>query len=118
MTVLVGGLRALGNNYGQSKHGVFSSKVGALTNDFFVNILDMKTEWSPIEVGGEYVGVDRVTKKHKWTATQADLIFGSNSELRAITEVYAQDDAKDKFVKDFVAAWSKVMNLDRYDVKK
>jgi catalase-peroxidase len=118
MTVLVGGLRALGNNYGQSKHGVFSSKVGALTNDFFVNILDMKTEWSPIEVGGEYVGVDRVTKKHKWTATQADLIFGSNSELRAITEVYAQDDAKDKFVKDFVAAWNKVMNLDRYDLKK
>lgn len=118
MTVLVGGLRALGNNYGQSKHGVFSSKVGALTNDFFVNILDMKTEWSPTEVGGEYVGVDRVTKKQKWTATQADLIFGSNSELRAITEVYAQDDAKDKFVKDFVAAWNKVMNLDRFDLKK
>lgn len=118
MTVLVGGLRSLGTNYGQTKHGIFSSKSGMLTNDFFVNILDMKTEWAPTEMGGEYIGVDRVTKKQKWTATQADLIFGSNSELRAITEVYAQDDAKDKFVKDFVAAWNKVMNLDRFDLKK
>jgi catalase-peroxidase len=119
LTVLIGGMRVLGTNFGQTKHGVFTSKVGSLTNDFFTNLLDMKTEWAPVEGShGEYVGTDRVTGKQKWTATQADLVFGSNSELRAIAEVYAQDDNKSKFVNDFVAAWNKVMNLDRFDLKK
>ncbi len=116
LTVLVGGLRVLNTNFGQSKHGVFTSKPGTLTNDFFTNLLDMKTEWSPTTQEGEYSGVDRNTGKQKWTATQADLVFGSNSELRAVAEVYAQDDAKEKFVQDFVAAWNKVMNLDRFDL--
>ena len=115
MTVLVGGLRVLGANAGGSKHGVFTKKVGTLTNDFFVNLLDMSTDWSP---SGEnaYEGRDRKTKSVKWTATRADLIFGSHSQLRAFAEVYGCKDAKEKFVKDFVAAWTKVMNADRFDL--
>ncbi len=116
LTVLIGGLRVLNNNFGQTKHGVFTSKPGSLTNDFFVNLLDTKTEWSPATTEGEYTGVDRNSGKQKWTATQADLVFGSNSELRALAEVYAQDDAQEKFIQDFVAAWNKVMNLDRFDL--
>ncbi len=117
MTVLVGGLRVLGANYGQSKHGVFTNQVGKLTNDFFVNLLDMGTKWTPIsDKGDTFEGRDRRTNQLKWTGTRVDLIFGSNSQLRALAEVYAQDDAKEKFVKDFVAAWNKVMNLDRFDI--
>lgn len=118
MTVLVGGLRVLGANTGKSKHGVFTKKTGQLTNDFFVNLLDMRTEWKPTsEAEQEFEGHDRKTGKVKWTGTRVDLVFGSNSQLRAIAEVYAQDDNKKKFVKDFVAAWDKVMNLDRFDLK-
>ncbi len=118
MTVLVGGMRVLGANYGGTKHGVFTDEVGKLTNDFFVNLLDMNTVWKPITNGIDaYEGRDRKTNELKWTGTRVDLIFGSNSQLRAIAEVYAQNDAKAKFVKDFVAAWNKVMNLDRFDVK-
>ncbi|MEB2297412.1 MAG: catalase/peroxidase HPI, partial [Ignavibacteria bacterium] len=118
MTVLVGGLRVLGGNYGGSNHGVFTNRVGKLTNDFFVNLLDMGTKWHPTsEKGDTFEGRDRKTNELKWTATRVDLIFGSNSQLRALAEVYAQDDAKGKFVKDFVAAWNKVMNLDRFDLK-
>ena len=115
MTALVGGLRVLGANAGGSKHGVFTSKPGTLTNDYFVNLLDMSTEWSP---SGDnlYEGRDRKTKAVKWTATRVDLIFGSHSQLRAFAEVYGCSDSKEKFVKDFVAAWTKVMNADRYDV--
>jgi catalase-peroxidase len=115
MTALVGGLRVLGANAGQSKHGVFTSKPGTLTNDFFVNLLDMSTEWQP-SGDDAYEGRDRKTKAVKWTGTRADLIFGSHSQLRAFAEVYACADSKEKFVKDFVAAWNKVMNLDRFDV--
>jgi catalase-peroxidase len=114
MTVLIGGLRVLGANAGGSKHGVLTKKVGTLTNDFFVNLLDMGTEWQP--VGDTYEGRDRKTKAVKWTATRVDLIFGSHSQLRALAEVYASSDAQEKFVRDFVAAWDKVMNLDRYDL--
>jgi catalase-peroxidase len=114
MTVLVGGLRVLGANAGGSKHGAFTAKPGTLTNDFFVNLLDMGTEWQPS--GDAYEGRDRKTKAAKWTATRVDLIFGSHSQLRAFAEVYACADSKEKFVKDFVAAWTKVMNLDRYDL--
>jgi catalase-peroxidase len=118
MTVLVGGLRVLGANYGQSKHGVFTNQVGKLTNDFFVNLLDMGTIWKPTsDKGDTFEGHDRKTGKQKWTGTRVDLIFGSNSQLRALAEVYAQDDAKEKFVRDFIAAWNKVMNLDRFDLK-
>jgi catalase-peroxidase len=117
MTVLVGGLRVLGANAGKSKHGVFTDKPGTLSNDFFVNLLDMGTEWQP-SGDGIYEGHDRKTKKAKWTATRVDLIFGSHSVLRALAEVYATADAKEKFVKDFAAAWTKVMNLDRYDIAK
>ncbi|MCW8810434.1 MAG: catalase-peroxidase, partial [Ignavibacteriaceae bacterium] len=118
MTVLIGGLRVLGANYGQSKHGVFTNQVGKLTNDFFVNLLDMGTKWEPTSNAGDtFEGVDRKTGKSKWTGTRVDLIFGSNSQLRALAEVYAQNDAKEKFIKDFVAAWNKVMNLDRFDLK-
>ncbi len=115
MTVLVGGLRVLGANAGQSRHGVFTKKIGTLTNDFFVNLLDMSTEWSP---AGEnvYEGRDRKTKAVRWTGTRVDLIFGSHSQLRAFAEVYGCADAKEKFVKDFVAAWTKVMNADRFDL--
>ena len=115
MTVLLGGMRALGANAGGSKHGVFTAKPGTLNNDFFVNLLDMSTEWKKSKTDGVYNGVDRKTGKVKWTATPVDLILGSQSELRAVAEVYASDN--DKFVKDFVAAWSKVMTLDRFDLK-
>lgn len=116
MAVLVGGMRALDANYGQSKHGVFTDRPGTLSNDFFVNLLDMSTQWKKSsQTEGIYEGYDRKTGKLKWTATSVDLIFGSNSELRAITEVYGSDDAKDKFVHDFVDAWVRVMNLDRFD---
>jgi catalase-peroxidase len=115
MTVLVGGLRVLGANAEGSKHGVFTKQVGALTNDFFVNLLDMRTRWQPAGAEGVYEGRDRNTNELKWTGTRVDLIFGSHSELRAIAEVYACADSKEKFAKDFVAAWHKVMNLDRYD---
>ncbi|MBV6406255.1 MAG: Catalase-peroxidase [Flavobacteriales bacterium] len=119
MTVLVGGLRVLGANTGGSKHGVFTDKPGRLTNDFFVNLLDMRTAWTALSNGhtGTYEGRDRKTNAVKWTGTRVDLIFGSNSQLRAISEVYAQDDAKEKFVKDFVKAWVKVMELDRFDLR-
>jgi len=116
MTVLVGGLRVLGVNAGNSKHGVFTSKPGTLTNDFFVNLLSMATEWQPAGSDEIYEGRDRKTKQVKWTATRTDLIFGSHSQLRAIAEVYASSDSKEKFVKDFVAAWVKVMNNDRFDL--
>jgi len=117
MTALLGGLRVLGANYGDSKHGVFTNRPGTLTNDFFVNLLSMDTKWQPVdEDEEEFEGRDRVTGELKWTATRVDLVFGSNSQLRAIAEVYAQDDAKDKFVKDFVSAWTKVMNADRFDL--
>ena len=116
MTVLVGGLRVLGANAGNSKHGVFTKKPGTLTNDFFVNLLDMSTEWQPAGSDGEYEGRDRKTKAVKWTGTRVDLIFGSHSQLRAIAEVYGCADAKEKFAKDFVAAWTKVMNADRFDL--
>jgi catalase-peroxidase len=116
MTVLIGGLRVLGANAGDSRHGVFTSKVGTLTNDFFVNLLDMSAEWQPPNADGVYEGRDRKTKAVKWTGTRVDLIFGSHSQLRAFAEVYASADAKEKFVKDFVAAWVKVMNADRFDL--
>jgi catalase-peroxidase len=117
MTVLVGGLRVLGANAGQSKHGVFTKQPETLTNDFFVNLLDMSTTWQA-SAGSEGVfeGHDRKTNAAKWTGTRADLVFGSHSQLRALAEVYACTDSKEKFVKDFVAAWSKVMNLDRFDL--
>ena len=117
MTVLVGGLRVLNANYRQSKEGVFTNRPETLTNDFFVNLLDMATEWKASSTTeGVFEGLDRATGEVKWTGTRVDLIFGSNSQLRAIAEVYASSDAKDAFVKDFVAAWNKVMNLDRYDL--
>jgi len=115
MTALVGGLRVLGANYDGSQHGVFTAKPGTLTNDFFVNLLDMATEWKP--AGDNYEGRDRKTGAVKWTGTRVDLVFGSNSVLRALAEVYASADGKQKFVQDFVAAWTKVMNLDRFDLK-
>jgi catalase-peroxidase len=118
MTVLVGGMRALDANFNHSKHGMFSAKKDALTNDYFVNLLDMNTQWKAVDASKEiFEGRDRKTNELKYTATRADLIFGSHSELRALAEVYASDDAKEKFVKDFVAAWTKVMELDRFDVK-
>ncbi|MDA3851637.1 MAG: catalase/peroxidase HPI [Spirochaetaceae bacterium] len=118
MTVLIGGLRVLGANYGNSKHGVFSEKPETLTNEFFVNLLDMNTEWKALsKEGDEFEGVDRSTGKRKWTATRVDLLFGSNSQLRAQAEVYGCEDSKEKFLKDFVKAWDKVMNLDRFDLK-
>jgi len=116
MTVLIGGLRALNVNTGGSKHGVFTSRPETLTNDFFVNLLDMGTKWEASSTEGVFEGRDRATGKNKWTGTRVDLVFGSNSQLRALAEVYACSDSKEAFVKDFVAAWSKVMNLDRYDV--
>jgi len=117
MTVLVGGLRVLGATVGGSKHGVFTTRPGVLTNDFFVNLCDMATEWKPTsDTNEQFEGRDRKSGAVKWTGTRADLVFGSNSQLRALSEVYAQDDAKAKFVSDFVAAWNKVMNADRFDV--
>ena len=119
LTVLVGGLRVLETNFDGSKHGVFTDKPGKLTNDFFVNLLDMRTAWKAAGEDRElYVGTDRTSGQPRWTATRADLVFGSNAELRAIAEVYASVDGEDKFVTDFVQAWTKVMNLDRFDVKK
>ena len=117
MTVLIGGLRALNANVGQSKHGVFTRRPGALTNDFFVNLLDMRTKWQKSAASeGVLEGRDRVTGEIKWTGTVVDLVFGSNSQLRALAEVYASSDAQPAFVRDFVAAWNKVMNLDRFDL--
>jgi len=119
MTALVGGLRALNANASQAAHGVFTSRPGALTNDYFVNLLDMSTKWSKsAKAEGLYEGHDRKTGALKWTATPVDLIFGSNAELRAVAEVYASADGKQQFVRDFVKAWDKVMNLDRFDLKK
>jgi catalase-peroxidase len=117
MTALIGGMRALGANHRKTKHGVLTKKTETLTNDFFVNLLDMGTEWKGASAEHVYDGFDRKTGKVKWTATAVDLVFGAHSQLRAIAEVYAQDDAQQKFVKDFVAAWAKVMNLDRFDLK-
>ncbi|MDX8125881.1 catalase/peroxidase HPI [Methylomonas sp. OY6] len=117
MTVLVGGMRALDANTGHAKHGVFTSRPGTLSNDFFVNLLDMSTQWSKSATEGIYEGHDRATNQVKWTATPVDLIFGSNSELRAVAEVYASDDAKEKFAQDFANAWAKVMDLDRFDAR-
>jgi len=118
MTVLLGGMRALDANTGGSKHGVFTDKPGTLTNDFFVNLLDMNTEWKPTsDEGEEFEGVDVKTGKTKWTGSRVDLVFGANSQLRALSEVYAQSDGQEKFVKDFVKAWDKVMNLDRFDLE-
>ncbi|MGB6667049.1 MAG: peroxidase family protein, partial [Candidatus Acidiferrum sp.] len=117
MTVLVGGLRVLGANAGKSTHGVFTKRPETLTNDFFVNLLDMGTQWQPAAgAEGVYEGRDRKTNEVKWTGTRVDLIFGSNSQLRALAEVYACADSKEKFVKDFVGAWNKVMNHDRFDL--
>ena len=116
MTVLVGGLRVLGANAGQTAHGVFTQRPGALTNDFFVNLLDMRTQWRQSAMAGVLEGVDRAGGATKWTGTVADLVFGSNSQLRALAEVYGSSDAQQVFVRDFVAAWTKVMNLDRFDL--
>jgi catalase-peroxidase len=117
MTVLVGGMRVLGTNADQSRHGVFTNRPGALTHDFFVNLLDMGTEWKPVSSESDlFEGRDRKTGELKWTGTRVDLVFGSNSQLRALAEVYGSSDAQKKFVCDFVAAWNKVMNLDRFDV--
>jgi catalase-peroxidase len=118
LTVLIGGLRVLGANTANSLHGVFTKDVGKLTNDFFVNLLDMETEWKARDEAGEtFEGRDRKSGECKWTGTRVDLVFGANSQLRALSEFYAQDDAKEKFVHDFVKAWSKVMDLDRFDIK-
>jgi catalase-peroxidase len=117
MTVLVGGLRVLGANVGQSAHGVFTRKPGALTNDFFINLLDMGTEWKAASDAKEqFEGRDRKTGEVRWTASRVDLVFGSNSQLRAVSEVYAEAGSQKKFVEDFVTAWVKVMNLDRFDL--
>jgi catalase-peroxidase len=117
VTVLVGGLRALNANVGQSQHGLFTGRPETLTKDFFVNLLDIRTAWRPSAAAENvYEGRDRATGERKWSATAADLVFGAHSQLRALAEVYASDDAQAKFVRDFVAAWDKVMNLDRYDL--
>ena len=117
MTVLIGGMRVLNANFGQSQHGVFTKRPETLTNDFFVNLLDMSTTWKAAsEADNVFEGCDRATGELKWTGTRVDLIFGSNSELRALAEVYAQDDSRQTFVQDFVAAWNKVMNADRFDL--
>jgi catalase-peroxidase len=114
MTALVGGLRVLGTNHGATAHGVFTDRPGVLSNDFFVNLTDMRYAWAPVGEG-LYELRDRATRAARWTATRVDLVFGSNSILRAYSELYAQDDCKEKFVRDFVAAWTKVMNADRFD---
>jgi catalase-peroxidase len=116
LTVLVGGLRVLGANSGGSRHGVFSDRVGVLSTDFFVNLLDMDTVWGPGSAGNVYEGRNRADGNLRWTATRADLVFGSNSQLRAIVEVYAQRDGAERFIHDFVRAWVKVMELDRFDL--
>ena len=115
MTVLIGGMRALNANFGHSKHGILTKRPETLTNDFFINLLDMRTKWQPAS-DGVYEGRDRATGELKWTATRIDLIFGSHSQLRAIAEVYACEDAKEAFVHEYVSVWNKVMNLDRYDL--
>jgi catalase-peroxidase len=118
MTVLIGGMRVLGANYEQTPHGVLTKRPDALTNDFFVNLLDMSTEWKPISDSADlFEGRDRATGDIRWTATRVDLVFGSNSQLRALAEVYGSADAKEKFVHDFIKAWKKVMNADRFDLK-
>ena len=117
MTVLVGGMRVLNTNFERSQRGVFTKRPETLTNDFFVNLLDMSTEWKPTAGDKDvFEGRDRTTGKIKWTGTRVDLVFGSNSQLRALAEVYACEDSQEKFVHDFVAAWNKVMNLDRFDL--
>jgi catalase-peroxidase len=117
MTVLVGGMRVLNANFGQSQHGVFTKQPETLTNDFFVNLLDMSTTWKATSKDEDvFEGRDRATGELKWTGTRVDLIFGSNSQLRAIAEVYGSEDSQEKFLHDFVAVWNKVMNLDRYDL--
>ena len=117
MTVLVGGMRVLNTNFGQTRHGVFTKRPEALTNDFFVNLLDMGTEWKPASKDAEvFEGRDRKTGELKWTGTRVDLVFGSNSQLRALAEVYGCKDSQEKFLHDFVAVWNKVMNLDRFDL--
>jgi catalase-peroxidase len=116
MTVLVGGLRVLGANVDGAREGVFTDRLGRLSNDFFVNLVDMGIAWTPVGENA-YEGRDRRSGALKWTATRVDLAFGANSQLRALAEVYAQDDAREKFVRDFVAAWTKVMNLDRFDLR-
>ena len=117
MTVLIGGMRVLGTNVDGTSRGVFTNRVGSLTNDCFVNLLDMGTAWEPLaEEEGTFIGRDRKSGEQRWTATRVDLVFGSNSELRALAEVYASNGAEEKFVHDFVAAWTKVMNLDRFDL--
>ena len=117
MTVLIGGMRVLDTNFGQTRHGVFTDRPEALTNDFFVNLIDMSTTWKAVSTDEElFEGSDRKTGEPKWTATRVDLVFGSNSELRALAEVYAAADSQEKFVGDFVAAWTSVMNLDRFDL--
>jgi catalase-peroxidase len=119
MTVLVGGLRALDANAGHSPHGVFTKRPGTLSNDFFVNLLDMRTAWQrSAKDANVFEGRDRKSEQIRWTATLADLVFGSNSQLRALAEVYASNDGEAAFVRDFVEAWSKVMNLDRFDLKR
>ena len=118
MTALIGGMRVLNTNYDGSNYGVFTNKPGSLTNDYFVNLLDMNTTWKEEDkLEQTFVGKDRKTQKTKWKATRVDLIFGSNSQLRALAEVYACEDSSEKFVKDFIAAWVKVMNSDRFDLK-
>jgi catalase-peroxidase len=117
MTVLIGGMRVLNTNFGQTPHGIFTRKPEALTNDFFVNLLDMGTEWKAVSDASDiFEGRDRKTGEVRWTGTRVDLIFGSNSQLRALAEVYASADAQEKFLHDFVTAWTKVMNLDRFDL--
>ena len=117
MTVLVGGMRVLDTNFGQSQHGVFTKSPGVLTNDFFVNLLDLGTTWKATsEAEEQFEGRDRKTGELRWTATRTDLIFGSNSELRALAEVYGSKNSQERFTQDFVAAWTKVMNLDRFDL--
>ena len=117
MTVLVGGMRALNANVDQAKHGVFTDRPGVLSNDFFVNLLDMGTEWKPVSAAEDvFEGRDRDSGAVKWTGTRVDLIFGSNSQLRALAEVYAETGGETRFVNDFVAAWGKVMDLDRFDI--
>ena len=117
MTALIGGMRALGTNVDGSSHGVLTDNPGTLSNDFFVNLLDMSNQWRKTSTDGVYEGFDRTTGAVKYTATPVDLVFGSNSELRAVAEVYAYDNSKQKFADDFVEAWSKVMTLDRFDLK-
>jgi catalase-peroxidase len=118
MTVLIGGMRALNTNFRQSRHGILTDRPETLTNDFFVNLLDIKTEWRTSESTEHvYEGRDRATGEVKWTATAVDLVFGANAQLRAIGEFYAQQDAQERFVRDFVKAWDKVMNLDRFDLR-